>query len=103
MSVSGDRNLQEKAVEAIAGDARFLETFQTMVKTAVNAALHQASYEYWTDNPDVDVFGSGFDPMSAKDSADLLKSDASDLLRTAIDNGAGIAYQVLQEGLEQST
>ena len=97
--MSAEESLQEKAISAISTDPAFGESLQAIARTTINAALREASYRYWQHHPDVDVFGSNFDPIGAKNDAALLRQDAEDLVQSITEKGVGIAYAVLQHEL----
>ena len=97
--MSAEESLQEKAISAISTDPAFGESLQAIARTSIDAALREASYRYWQDHPEVDVLGSNFDPIGAKNDAALLRQDAEDLIEALTEKGVGIAYSVLQQEL----
>lgn len=97
--MSADKNMQERAVEAISTDTEFVEGLRAIAKASINAALNEASFRYWQEHPEVDVFGSNFDPMGAKNDAVLLRQDAEALVQALAEKGTTIAYGLLQQEL----
>ena len=91
-----DKPNRLEVLQAIAKNPDFTEQFEQIARIALRSATVRGSLRYWEQHPDVDVLGTGFDPMTTKELIPVLEADANDAVASLVATAESLFYQALQ-------
>ena len=85
-----------EVLQAIASNPDFTEQLEQIARIALRSASVRGSLHYWEQHPDIDVLGTGFDPMATRELIPVLAADANDAVVGLVATAESLFYQALQ-------